>query len=365
MYLQKLHLINFKNYRDAELLFYEGVNCFVGNNGSGKTNLLDAIHYLSLCKSYFNPIDSQNILHNAPFFVIQGVFNRAGKSETVYCSFKQGEKKQFKLNQKEYPRLADHIGLFPVVMIAPIDTNLITEGSDERRRLLDSIISQFDKMYLDDVMNYNKVVSQRNALLKHFAQHHRFDKHALDVWDVQLIDLANKIYEKRKKFIDDFVPVFQKYFEIISSGKEQVGMAYDSQLNHGNITDLLHVAMDKDRALQYSSVGTHKDDLLFTIDKYVVKRFGSQGQQKSFLIAMKLAQFEMLKNIKQVKPILLLDDIFDKLDEVRVSNLMRLVSDDNFGQIFITDAHPERAAEIFKKINVKTKVFEIKDGTIA
>ena len=302
--------------------------------------------------------------HDSPLFVIQGVFNNDGNESTIYCGFKRNEKKQFKLNQKEYSRLSEHVGQFPVVMISPTDTTLIYGGSEERRKLLDSIISQYDKIYLDDLINYNKVLSQRNALLKHFAQQHRFSKHDIEIWDVQLIDLGNKIYENRSRFITDFVPTFQKYYDIISDGNEQVAIEYDSQLNRGSMEELLNKALEKDRLLQYSTVGIHKDDLLFTINNYPVKKFASQGQQKSFLTAIKLAQFEFIKTIKEVKPILLLDDIFDKLDDSRVNRLIELVSQHNFGQIFITDTHPERAANFFKRINVEAKVFTVKNGIV-
>ncbi len=364
MFLQKINLLNFKNCEEAELIFSDGVNCFVGNNGEGKTNLLDAIHYLSFCKSYFNPIDSQNILHEVPFFIIQGVFEKNDIVENVYCGVKRGQKKQFKRNQKEYQRLADHIGIFPLVMISPTDSNLISEGSEERRKLMDSIISQYDKIYLDDLINYNKVLSHRNAVLKTFSEKRYFDLSTLEVWDIQLIELANKIYDKRKAFVSEFIPVFRHFFEFIAGSSEQVDIVYESHLHQGGFENLLKSTVSKDRALNYTTAGTHKDDLTFHLKGYSIKRYGSQGQQKSFLIALKLAQFEMIKQIKKAKPILLLDDIFDKLDEIRVSKLMQLVSKENFGQLFITDSHPERIIKIFKDIHIKIKLFTIKGGKI-
>ncbi len=363
MYLQKISLINFKNYADEELEFCEKINCFVGDNGEGKTNLLDAIHYLSFCKSYFNPIDSQNIKHDADFFVIQGTNLKSESLDVIYCAQKRNERKQFKLNKKEYSRFSDHIGLYPLVMISPADYGLINEGSEERRRYIDSVISQFDKIYLDNLINYNKVLLQRNILLKQFAESRSFDKSSLEIWSNKLVMLGQKIYEKRLTFLDQFLPIFRKFFAFISGGKENVDIDYQSQLSDGNFEKQLNDALERERTLRYSIVGTHKDDLQFNIDTYPLKRYGSQGQQKSFIIALKLAQFEYTKNIKGFKPILLFDDIFDKLDNFRVEQLMKLVSNDSFGQVFVTDAHPERIRTIFNDINTELKVFEIKKGT--
>jgi DNA replication and repair protein RecF len=362
MYLQKLSLINFKNYTDEELDFCEKINCFVGNNGEGKTNLLDAIHYLSFCKSYFNPIDTQNILHGGEFFIVQGTVLKGESRDDIYCAQKQNERKQFKLNKKEYSRFSDHIGLYPLVMISPADNALISEGSEDRRKYIDSVISQFDKIYLDDLINYNKALLQRNTLLKYFAEKRRFDKNSLDVWNHQLINLGQKIYEKRLEFLDNFLPLFRKYFSFISGDKEIVDIEYQSQLKIAGLSELLSDALEKDRVLQYTTVGTHKDDLIFKIGSYPLKKFGSQGQQKSFIISLKLAQFEYTKNIKGFKPILLFDDIFDKLDNSRVEQLMKLVSNNSFGQVFVTDAHPERVELIFKDIKTEIKIFEVKNG---
>jgi len=365
MYLKRLSLINFKNYSEAELSFCNGVNCFTGSNGEGKTNLLDAIHYLSFCKSFFNPIDSQNIQHSAPFFLIQGVFDAEGTEEEIYCGLKRNQKKLFKRNKSEYGRLADHIGLFPVVMISPSDSDLINEGSESRRRFMDSVIAQFDRIYLDDLINYNKIVSQRNALLKKFAESGRFSNDSLDIWDLQLVDFAKRINVKRKKLIVELNPIFQHYYELISGGKEKVQLVYHSDLNFEDFDVVLKAAITKDRALQYTTVGTHKDDLELTINGHSVKKFGSQGQQKSYLIALKLAQFDQIKKIKNCLPILLLDDIHDKLDEVRVKQLMELVSGDHFGQIFITDTHAGRLPGIFtSKQDISFRQFSIAEGIV-
>ncbi len=362
MYLKKLSLINFKNYPEAELTFSSHVNCLTGNNGEGKTNILDAIHYLSFCKSFFNPIDSQNILHDALFFLIQGIFDNNNEEEEVYCGLKRNQKKHFKRNKKEYNRLAEHIGLYPLVMVSPADSELITEGSESRRKFIDSVIAQFDREYLENLIAYNKVLSHRNAVLKQIADSGRFDKDVLEIWDVQLIDYGKKIYEKRNNFIKSFIPIFQKYYELISGRREKVGMEYTSHLHDTNFADVLTNALNRDRAMQYTTVGIHKDDLEFTIDTHSLKKYASQGQQKSFLIALKLAQFDFIKNIKKVTPVLLLDDIYDKLDDLRVKQLMDLVSSDNFGQLFITDTHPTRLSDLFKAGNADYKVFKIVNG---
>ena len=365
MFLQKLSLINFRNYPEAELFLDPFANAFTGGNGEGKTNLLDAVHYLSMCKSYFNPIDGQNIRFGEEYFMIQGVFELNGKEEQVYCGIKRNQKKVFKRNQKEYERLADHIGLIPVVMVSPTDTSLITEGSEERRKFLDSIISQYDKLYLDDLINYVRVLTQRNSVLKQAAQQRKFEPEALAAWDMQLVRLAEKIHSVRKRFIAELIPIFKKYYEFISGGKEEIDIRYDSQLNDGDFSVLLENAQGKDRAVQYTTVGIHKDDLAFMIHGAPVKRFASQGQQKSFLIALKLAQFDFIRVVKGIKPILLLDDIFDKLDDDRVARLMELVSKDNFGQLLISDTHPERIQKIFDDIGLGIRCFQVKDGVVS
>jgi DNA replication and repair protein RecF len=364
MYLQKIFLVNFKNYAQAELLLSPKFNCFVGDNGEGKTNLLDAIHYLSFCKSFLNPIDSQNILHDAPFFVIQGEFQKEEKTEHIYCGMKKNEKKQFKRNQKEYQRLADHIGNFPLVMISPSDSELITEGSEFRRRFIDSVISQFDKNYLESLINYNKALAQRNTLLKQFADSGKFEQSFLELWDAQLIVHGKIIYSTRREFINRFVPYFSEFYHLISGKKEVIDLHYESQLNDLSFDDLLKKSVERDRAVMYTTTGIHKDDLIFSISGNALKKQASQGQQKTFLIAMKLAQFEFLKQVKQIMPLLLLDDIFDKLDESRVGRLMKLIIDKDFGQIFITDTHEERISNILNNLDVCYKTFRIDNGRV-
>jgi len=364
MYLQNLSVTNFKNYKEASLVFSEKINCFVGNNGAGKTNLLDAIHYLSFCKSYFNLLDSQNIKHDTGFFVIQGSFLKSDNTDDIYCGLKRNQKKIFKINKKEYDRLADHIGLFPLVIISPSDYTLINEGSEIRRKYIDSVISQFDKVYLDNLINYNKAIAQRNSLLKDFFDKHFFDMTLLEIWDEQIIPLGESIFKTRRSFLEEFIPIFKQHYNFITNGKEEVDIEYESQLREGEFGDHIKHALDRDKMLKFSTVGIHKDDFIFNIAGYPIKKFGSQGQQKSYIIALKLSQFDFTKNIKGYKPILLFDDIFDKLDNERVSKIMTLVSNNSFGQVFITDAHPERIDAIFAKIETEGKIFEVANGTI-
>ncbi len=365
MYLKSISLLNFKNYREAELEFCTGINCFTGSNGEGKTNLLDAVHYLSLCKSFFNPVDSQNILHEAPFFVVRGVFVSDSEEEEVYCGLKRSQKKLFKRNKTEYSRLADHIGLFPLVMISPSDSELIHEGSESRRKFMDGVIAQFDRVYLNDLIAYARIVSQRNALLKKFAETGYFAQESIEIWDVQLVEFARRIHEKREKLVAELIPVFQRYYEKISGGTERVQLVYHSDLNEGDFDAVLRGAIKKDRLLQHTTVGVHKDDLELTIDGYAVKKYGSQGQQKSYLIALKLAQFDHIRRIKNCAPLLLLDDIQDKLDEARVMRLMEVVSGDHFGQIFITDTHADRISGVFSEgVERQFRQFHIKGGVV-
>ena len=364
MYLKQLSVINFKNYAEAGLIFSEGVNVFTGNNGAGKTNLLDAIHYLSLCKSYFNPIDSQQIKQGTDFFIITGNFTKNNKPESVACSVKRNQKKQFKRNKKDYQRLADHIGLFPLVMVSPYDISIIIEGSEERRKFIDNVISQTDNQYLDELITYNKVLANRNALLKQIADTGRYDPSLLDVLNEQLTASGNLIFQKRKVFMESFTAIFNTHYQFISNNAEQVALIYESQLLQDDFTGLLKKTMERDRILERTTTGIHKDDLQFAIHGMPMKKFGSQGQQKSFLIALKLAQYSFLNNQNGFKPLLLLDDIFDKLDDLRVTKLMQMISDHNFGQVFITDTNVFRVEKIFKEIGVAIKLFNVKEGEV-
>ncbi len=365
MYLQHLTLNNFKNHCEAGLDFSEKINCFVGDNGTGKTNVLDAIYYLSFCKSYFNPSDMQNVKHNSDFFAIHGFYqNQEGSEDKVSCIQKYNCKKQFRFNKKDYNRLADHIGKIPLVMVSPYDRDLINEGSEVRRKYIDGVISQFDKFYLNDLLEYNRALLQRNRLLKQFNENRYFDEISLVVWDEILINRGNKLYDKRKDFLLDFNPLFEEYYRFLSGGTETVEIVYESQLHNEAFDNLLQQSRNKDRMVRYSTKGIHKDDLSFTIEGYPVKKFGSQGQQKSFVIAIKLAQFEYTRRKKDFKPILLFDDIFDKLDRKRVLQIVELVSSENFGQIFITDTQEERISAMFTANPIEHKIFRVANGTI-
>lgn len=359
MILKSLSLLNYKNFDSKSFIFNEKINCIVGNNGIGKTNVLDAIYHLSFGKSYFNPVATQNIRHNEDFFVINGDYIKEDKTEKVAISLKRGQKKVIKRNGKAYDKFSEHIGFLPLVIISPADRDLITEGSNTRRKFIDSVISQSDKSYLNHLINYNKILAQRNALLKYFALNHTFNQDTIEVYNNQLTDYGTLIFKKRDDFLNEFIPIFKSRYEAISNGKEAVELIYSSDLFEADLNSLLKKSINKDKALHYTSVGIHKDDLQFNIEDHPIKKFGSQGQQKSFLIALKLAQFDFIKAQSGVNPILLLDDIFDKLDEQRVAQIIKLVDDENFGQLFISDTHAERTENAVKQVHQSYEVFEL------
>ncbi len=366
MHLKNISIINYKNFASKTFDFDKKINCLVGNNGVGKTNVLDAIYYLSYTKGYFNSVASQNIKHGESFFVIDGMYQKADREEYISCSLKKGLKKIIKRNGKEYERISDHFGFIPLVIISPSDSDLIVEGSDLRRKFMDSIISINNKEYLNALLKYNKIIAQRNSLLKYFAANFTFDSDNIEIYNEQLIEYGNYLYRERKKFISEFVPIFiARYEHLINNSLsekavEDVSLDYKTQLDKTNFMNLLKENMEKDKLLQYSSVGVHKDDLVFKLNGYSIKKVGSQGQQKSFLIALKLAQFDFIKKKAQITPILLLDDIFDKLDDNRVSQLIDLVNDKNFGQLFISDTHMERTEQLIKRTNQSYKIYELK-----
>jgi DNA replication and repair protein RecF len=364
MYLKILSLLNFKNIMEAEISFSSRINCFVGNNGVGKTNLLDAIHYLCLCKSYFNPVDTQNIAHNLEFAMIQGTFESDEKSDDVFCSIHHNRNKVFRRNKKEYEKLAHHIGLFPVVMISPEDSALIMEGSEERRKFLNSVISQYDKRYLEDMISYNKLITQRNRLLKDFQSSRRYDEEMLKVYDDQLIPPAERIFARRNEYTDKMIPIFRKYYHLIAPDDEEVDLVYQSQLQGQDYGGLLAASREKDRIMQYTTQGIHKDDLVLNLNGYPMKKTGSQGQQKTFLVTLKLAQFDFIKAMNQTPPILLLDDVFDKFDETRVRQIIKLVSDEHFGQIFITHTDEKKMHSILSEMETDFRLFHIHNGKV-
>lgn len=359
MILNSLSLLNYKNFDSQNFTFDQKINCFVGANGIGKTNVLDAIYHLSFGKSYFNPIASQNIKHGEDFFVVEGNFEKDNREEKILVSLKKSQKKIIKRNSKTYERFSDHIGFIPLVIISPADRDLIIEGSETRRRFIDSVISQSDKNYLNQLINYNKILQQRNALLKYFALNNTFNAQTLEVYNEQLHTYGSEIFTIRKAFLETFIPIFKTRYNAISNHQEPVHLSYKSDLFENDLNSLLKINLNKDKALQYTSVGIHKDDLNFEIDDFPIKRFGSQGQQKSFLIALKLAQFDFIKQQSGFSPILLLDDIFDKLDENRVSQIIELVNNENFGQLFISDTHADRTEAIIKQVHQSYKMFNL------
>jgi DNA replication and repair protein RecF len=359
LFLKRISLLNYKNFSEVTFELDAKINCFVGKNGVGKTNILDAVYHLANGKSYFNPLAVQNIRHDEDFFVVDGEFEKNDRSEQILCSLKKGQKKILKRNGKIYEKFSDHVGFIPLVIISPADRDLIIEGSETRRKFVDSVISQLDNSYLQQLIQYQKIISQRNALLKYFALNHIFENDTLSIYNEQLNSLGQAIFEKRKQFLNDFIPIFNQYHQDITDSAETVQLVYQSDLFENNTLALLEQNLQKDRALQYTSVGVHKDDLSFEIDNHPIKKFGSQGQQKSFLIALKLAQFDFVKKQSGEKPILLFDDIFDKLDEFRVSKIIEMVNNDEFGQLFISDTHPERTENIVKTTHQSYKIFNL------
>lgn len=365
MILKTLSLINYKNIKSLKLSLNPRINCFVGDNGVGKTNILDAIYHLSFGKSYFNPITTQNIRHGSDFFVVEGTYKREDREEQVTVSFKRGHKKTVKRNGKPYPKISEHIGFLPLVIISPADRDLITEGSDVRRKFVDGVISQGNSKYLHALLSYGKLIEQRNSLLKYFAASHTFNSDTLEAFDMQLDQYGSYIYTERKKFLDLFIPIVEERYAFISEDKDRISMSYQSQLEGTtSLKDLLKSAVQKDAALQYTSVGTHKDDLDFLLNSYPIKKFGSQGQQKTFLVALKLAQFDFIKKQKNKAPLLLLDDIFDKLDESRVRHILKLVEDNHFGQLFISDTHIERTENVVKTVAQSYSVYTVQPETV-
>jgi DNA replication and repair protein RecF len=371
MHLEKIILTNFKNYASQTLVFGERLNAFVGLNGMGKTNVLDAIYYLCMCKSYFLSSDSDVILRGGDFLRLEGLFKKNSQREKIVAKVQARRKKVFERNDTPYSVLSEHIGFLPIVMIAPDDTELVKDGSEERRRFLDNTLSQLDNVYLTHLIFYNRVLEQRNSLLKKYANTEGGDlENLLAIYDTQMLPSATYIFQKRQQFVQDFEPIFNSMYQKISDARENVKIVYDSQLhtdgtsrdNREGVENLWLKSREKDKVLQRTTAGIHRDDLSFEMGGKSVKKFGSQGQLKSFVIALKLAQYEILRGVKIEPPILLLDDIFDKLDEERVKNLLQLIINQAYGQIFITDTHEERVKEIFKVGGLDYKIFLIENG---
>ncbi len=365
MHLNQLNIVNYRNVEAAEVPLSTGINCFVGRNGAGKTNLLDAVYYLSFCKSMTGLPDSQNVRHEQPFFVIQGHYDLDGDPNEIYCGFKPGSKKQFKRNKKEYHRLAEHIGLLPLVIISPRDETLIAEGGEARRKYADSVISQCDSGYLDHLMAYGKLLSQRNALLKQMGETGvGTNTSLLDILDEQLCEHAMPIAQSRRHFVEWLRPVINQYYADIAGGAEQVDIAYNTCFDRYDLLQGLHDTHTRDLALGYTSRGIHKDDIEFSMGGYSMKRVGSQGQRKSFVIALKLAQYQYLTEQKKMRPILLLDDVFDKLDALRGDSLIELTASESFDQIFITDTDLQRLKRVLNRSAKDHKIFGVENGQV-
>lgn len=358
MLIKNLILQNFKNHLFQQFDFSPQINCFVGNNGVGKTNILDALFYLSVGKSFLNTTDIQNISNNEDFFTIEATIENEDKDDILKIIQNKESRKVIKKNDKIYPKLADHVGYLPSVIISPYDQNLISDSSESRRKFLDAMISQTNSDYLFNLMQYQKTLQQRNALLKSFQKNRYFDAESLDIYNEPLIRFGQKIFEKRKIFSEEILPILQHFYQIISNYKEEISISYKSDLET-DFDHLLKENIEKDRILTYTSKGVHKDDLIFEMNGQSIKKIGSQGQQKSFLIALKLAQMNLIKKLTGKTPILLLDDIFDKLDDLRVAQLIDLVNQEHFGQIFITDTHKERTEKVVKNITEQSKIFEL------
>lgn len=363
MFLKHLTVLNYKNLSQVELDFSPKINCFIGKNGMGKTNLMDAVYYLSFCKSHSNPIDSQVIKHDEDVCMLQGVYMFSESThEEIYCGLRRRQKKQFKRDKKEYERLSDHIGFIPLVMISPADATLITGASEERRRFMDIAISQFDKPYLYSLMRYNKALQQRNALLKN--EEKDIDVSLLELWEEQLVDEGTTIFEKRTTFIEQFIPIFNQFYHQISGKNEKVSLDYVSQLNKSDFRTKLLQTRGRDIAIGHTTSGIHRDDLEMLIAGYPIKKTGSMGQHKTYFVALKLAQFHFLLQTGHSTPILLLDDIFDRLDATRVEEIVKLVASDQFGQIFISDTNRESLDRILSRIDNRFHIYRVDNGEV-
>ncbi len=383
MYLQKISLANFKSYDYESFEFSKRVNCVVGENGSGKTNLLDAIYFLALTKSSISNQDALAINHEAEYMMIEGFFSMfevqdskfgnneigtgketqhqvSNNEQLITISLQRGQKKAVLRDKKAYERISEHIGKFPVVMLSPNDTDVIRDGSEERRKFFDGVMAQLDSEYLENLLQYNRLLLQRNSLLKQFSERNYVDDLLLDIYSDPLVEVAIKLHQAREQFVTEFLPLFKKHYATLSDAREDVEMIYESEVGAENFTQIFRRNRQRDLAAQRTTMGVHKDDFAFEINGFTLRKFGSQGQQKSFVIALKLAQFEMLSQQKGFPPILLLDDIFDKLDDRRIQQLITMMVDGTFSQVFITDARPERTRQLLNNLGVEVKYFEIK-----
>ncbi len=356
MYLARIELTNFKNYESVTLDFSPGFNCFVGNNGVGKTNILDAVHYLSLTKSFFNNSDTLSIRHGEDYFILKGIFEKEGGQDELFCAFQKQKQKVFRLNGKEYPRMSDHVGRYPVVMLSPADSILISGGSEERRRFLNMMISQYDPVYLDAHMRYNKALMQRNSVIREGGPD---ADSMLEIYDGQMAPSAAVIHQARQSLVENLLPLFSSYYAKISGSAEKVSIRYRSHLSNGDYLDQLASSRGRDFAMQHTTTGIHRDDLIFEIDGHPARTMASQGQQKSFVVGLKLAKFGLITRMNGFAPALLLDDIFDKFDRNRVEEIIRLVGSGEFGQVFITDTQQDRIHRILDNTGVDFRLYRL------
>lgn len=365
MFLDNLRLYNFKNYEEVEFKPDPKINCFLGKNGSGKTNLLDAVHYLAFTKSAINTTDSQNIRFNQSQFLIKGRFSIGDRQKVVVCAFQQGQKKVMREDEQDYVKFSDHVGKYPVVLITPQDIELIWGGGEQRRKFFDTLLSQLDRVYLENLITYNHQVKQRNSILRKFSEGGNVDTLLLESYDHQICLSGNYIHESRKKLLEEFIPKFKKHYRFIAQESvEKMDIQYRSDLDQNDFAAQLKAHIQRDIVLQRTTCGVHRDDFLFLLDEGELKRFGSQGQQKSYLISLKLTEFEIIADKKGLKPILLLDDIFDKLDDNRIHHLMKLVAGGMFGQLFITDARLDRSSSILRDAGIAAKIFVVENGNL-
>ncbi len=361
MYLQRLRILNYKNIEETDLELSPKINCFIGDNGEGKTNLLDAVYYLSFCKSHTNSIDSQNVMHDRDFFMLDGSYLIENNPTNIYCGLKKRQKKQFKRDKKEYEKLSDHIGLLPLVLVSPSDEELILGGSEERRKFIDGFIAQYDKQYLVHLLSYKNLLTQRNSMIRNEIR----DEILYEAIEEQMDFYGSSIYARRCEFIADFLPHFQEFHQTVSMGKESVELLYKSQLQeHPSLKTLLKTSREKDFVVGYTTKGIHKDDLEMNMESLPIRKIGSQGQNKTYLVALKLAQFDFLKRLKGVRPILLFDDIFDKLDALRVNQIVQLMKDNRFGQVFISDTNREHLSSLLKNLDCDYHLYGVKSGCV-
>lgn len=364
MHLDHITISNYNNYSLADVNLHAKMNAFTGLNGMGKTNLLDAVYYLCLGKSYFTSSDKYVVRQGEHFFRTEGIFQTPTGRESVEIKVSPGRKKEIIFSGKKRNKLSDHIGTLPCVIIAPIDVQLMLEGSEQRRKFLDNTIMQYDKVYVADVLSYNRLLKQRNATLKTFAEKHYYDKNLIDSISKGMMEPAHRMYGKRTSLVEGLSPLFEKYYGLIADEQEQCTITYKSQLESKTLAEIFQTNIEKDKILARTSGGIHKDDIGFKMNENTLKNFASQGQLKSFVLSLKLAQYEMVSRMSGISPILILDDIFDKLDRNRVGRLLELLSEDSFGQIFISDTNVDRVPDLLKEKNIKHKAFEIENGIV-